>query len=197
MSTDKKVSKIGQSIINLFNPLQELLDTIPDTRNAVQKATSEDTRDHVKRQDVGLRILLDQMCRSCWFQLHGQIISTANKAQVPNLTQRLRNQQEDLDNQLAKYGEDPELAWTEPRTILINQWFEVAVARVESVSALFTAMKEAYDYFIGEPWKAPENGGLARTASAPKEVTVEAKAAALQAMKAHEKRQKTASSYLS
>lgn len=188
MTTEKNtISKFGRSIITLFEPLQELLDTIPDTRSDSQK-DGEDTRDHTNRRDVGLRILLDQLCRSCHFQLYGNIVSSTSGQKVPNLTERLRDQQNRLDEQLANYENDPVNAWAAPRTITMNHWFEVAVERVNSVQAAMRGFQEAYEYFQGEPWKAPDMANPVRK----KDIDEETKKKAEALMKQHMKRKAVA-----
>ena len=195
MTIDKtKVSKFGNTVIAIFQPLQDLLDTVPETRSDAQQA-GEDNRDHQKRQDIGLRILLDQMCRACWFQLHGSIVSNSSGQRVQNITERLKDQQTRLDNQLAQYENDPQNAWADPRTILMNHWFEVAVERVSSVTVAFKGFTEAYEYFTGQPWKAP----VRLSDKAPvekKEITPEAKQAAEDAMKKFMKRKTQAGKLL-
>jgi hypothetical protein len=195
MTDRKKVSKLGNVIIGVFEPLQALMDTIPETRNDAQQA-GEDNRDHTKRTDIGLRILLDQMCRACWFQLHGSIVSNASGQKVPNLVERLNDQQNRLDNQLANFENDPVNAWADPKTILMQHWFDIAVERVNSVTAMFRALTEAYEFFTGQPWKAPASAGLSDKAAVKKPELDEAtKKAAEDRMKAFLKK-KTAVSKL-
>jgi hypothetical protein len=195
--TSKPVSaNLADALIANFSALQGLLDTIPDTRSESQKAASEDTRDFTKRQDIGMRILLDQCCRAAYYQLYGQIESKTSGEKVPNITQRLADQQSRLDKALEDYANDPVNAFTDPRVILTNHWYEVAAERVTAVHNLLDSFKHAYEFFVGEPWKAPANMSTVNAPVRKVELSDEEKKAAEAKMAAIMARKQKVSAFL-
>lgn len=144
---------LEQALLSIVDPLIKTLDfDIDDTGNHQPPMEARDTgTDRPSQRDMGLRVLIGQICQTLHTQTYGAI-NTRNGNKLPNAKEHLDASEQRLADMRNRI-EDGTLSSQDLTAI---HWFKVNEARFEMLNDLLGAFTFIHHTVTGEKWKPYE-----------------------------------------
>jgi hypothetical protein len=172
MARNSKSSKVVHSqlttaVLNALEPVAVMLD---------KDHPAEMGHAYPSTQDRGLQILIGNFCRDCYQQIYGAP-ATKNYQGFPGIKDMADKAALALDRHFQHYDRNGDLSGMEadPNTIRIQSFYDITNARLEALTDMLNAFKDAYRQMFGVDWEyvAP---GTVRSTTSPADAVARIKA---------------------
>lgn len=146
-----QVLSMEAAVLEAIEPLIKLVDENPRRWND-EKGESDTGHEQRSQGDMGLRILLSQLCLTVHRQLKG-VLNTRTGQKIDNAIERVKRSQDILSSFEKRYSGDVDAMFADPDYLVQMHWFQVNVEREKMLGQFLDAFQGAYEVVTkGEKW---------------------------------------------